>query len=227
MKTTPEKSRANVMNLHLIACFFVLLALGCDDRSSSSSGPPASTPISATAPAGMSKYAYLAADGGPHMLLPVEAASAWKGSPSMLATLNPGSDYGRACAATANTKMAVIPVGSTSALVMQNPPMSASGISSDGLAEIYDLESWKSTNLDALIARASQATPTAAMADSGKSIRLKEPDAYLLFAGDTPASSAYGVHRVKISAGTYEVMVGTYSSNGDSLTIYRLKPLKK
>jgi len=55
----------------------------------------------------MDKYPYLAADGGPHMLLPAEAASAWTGASSMLAAANPNSDYGRACAVAAKAQMGV------------------------------------------------------------------------------------------------------------------------
>jgi hypothetical protein len=178
----------------------------------------------ATAPAGMNQYPYLAADGGPHMLLPAEAAGVWTGSPSMAAVLNPKSDYGRACAATANAQMALIPVGSTSAMVFSSPPMTAWGKSADGWVEIYYLQSWTSTNLDALIAKATAALPTASLTNSGKILQLREPDAFLLFAGDTPASTAYGVHRVTIPAGKYKILVGTYTAPGESVTIYRLKP---
>lgn len=171
----------------------------------------------------MSKYPYLAADGGPHMLLPADAASAWKGAPSMLAAANPKSDYGRACAATGNAQMAVIPVGSSSALVFADPPMTSWGTSSDGLVEIYYLKSWTGMNLDALIAKATAALPTAALTNTGSTVPFSDPDAFLLFAGDTPTSTAYGVHRVKIPAGKYNVLVGTYSAAGESVTIYRLK----
>jgi hypothetical protein len=55
-------------------------------------------------------------------------------------------------------------------------------------------------------------------------LQFREPDAFLLFAGDTPTSSAYGVHRVKIPAGKYQVLIGTYSAKGESVTLYRLLP---
>jgi hypothetical protein len=99
----------------------VLSVAGCDDRSSSTAQAPPVTPMATSAPAGMNKYPYLAADGGPHMLLPAEAASAWKGVSSMAAVTNPKSDYGRAGAATASAQMGVIPVGSTTALVFADP----------------------------------------------------------------------------------------------------------
>jgi hypothetical protein len=172
----------------------------------------------------MSKYPYLAADGGPHLLLPVEAAGAWKGVSSMAAVLDPKSDYGRACAATANAQMALIPVDPASALVFADPPMTAWGKSRDGLVEVYYLGAWTGMNLDALIAKATAALPTASLTDSGATLQLHEPDAFLLFAGDTPRSTAYGVHRVTILAGKYNVLVGTYSANGESVTVYRLKP---
>ena len=157
------------------------------------------------------------------MLLPAEAASAWKGVSSVLAVMNPKSDSGRACAATANVQMATIPVGKASALVFANPPMTSWGKSADGLVEIYYLKSWTGMNLDSLISKASAALPTATMTDSGKVIHLREPDAFLLYAGDTPASTAYGVHRVTIPSGKFNVLEGTYSAAGESVTVYRMK----
>src|SRR5438874_7073218 len=115
-----ERGRIMVLWLRhpIAALILVSISLaGCDDRSSSTAQAPPSTPMPATAPLGMNKYPYLAADGGPHMLLPVEAAGVWTGAPSMLAATNPKSDYGRACAATANVQMAAIPVGPTNGLV--------------------------------------------------------------------------------------------------------------
>jgi len=199
----------------------LLAVVGCDDHSAQSSSTP---PTPTSAPAGMNKYPYLAADGGPHMLLPAEAASAWTGASSMPAATNPKSDYGRACAATANAQMGVIPVGPTTALVFADPPMTAWGTSSDGMVEVYYLESWSSMNLDALIARATAALPTASLTSSGAVLQLHQPNAFLLFAGDTPSSTAYGVYQVKISAGKYNVLVGTYTAQGESVTIYRLQP---
>ncbi|HEX4793496.1 MAG TPA: hypothetical protein VH370_06875 [Humisphaera sp.] len=149
--------------------------------------------------------------------------SRW-GAPSMLSVANPKSDYGRAGAATANAQMGIIPVGSTSALIFADPPMTAWGTSADGLVEVYYLKSWTGMNLDALIAKATLALPTASLTNSGNVLQLHEPDAFLLFAGDTPSSTAYGVHRVKIPAGKYNVLVGTYTAAGESVTIYRLQP---
>src|SRR6266404_8875267 len=164
--------------MRLVAIIFMLLLAGCDDRSSSSGEPSPSAPMNTIAPAGMNKYAYLAADGGPHMLLPAEAAGAWSGAPSMLSVANPRSDYGRACAATANAQMAVIPVGSTSALVFgPNPPMTAWGKSVDGLIEVYYLTSWTGMQLDALVAKASAALATSSMTDPGAVLNFSEPDA--------------------------------------------------
>jgi hypothetical protein len=172
----------------------------------------------------MSKYSYLTADGGPHLLLPAEAAGAWSGAPTALSVMNPSSDFGRACAATTSIQMALIPVGSTSAMVFADPPMTAWGKSVDGLVEAYYLKSWTGMDLDALIAKATAALPTASLADSGKPFRFAKPDAFLLFAGDTPSSFAYAVHRIAIPVGTYNILVGTYSAQGESVTVYRLKP---
>jgi hypothetical protein len=208
-----------------IAIVFLLVLIGCDADSS----PPAQAPLSGerklnASPPGMTRYAYLAADGGPHLLLPAQAAGNWTGAPSMLAVMNPSSDYGRACAATANKQMALIPVGSASAIVFANPPMTAWGKSADGFVEVYYLKAWTSTDLDALIAKATAALPTASLTDSGTTLRLDQPDAFLLFAGDTPSNVAYGVHRVTVPVGTYKILVGTYSGLGQSVTVYRLKP---
>ena len=171
----------------------------------------------------MNRYPYLAADGGPHMLLPVEAASAWKGAPSMPSVTDAKSDYGRAMAATANAQMGVIPVGSSNAMLFADPPMTAWGTSVDGMVEVYYLKSWTGMNLDALIAKATVALPTASLTNSGTTLHLREPDAFLLFAGDTPSSAAYSVHRVTIPAGIYDVLVGTYTAAGESVSVYRLQ----
>jgi hypothetical protein len=193
--------------------FFVIFVtlVGCDDRSSTTGQAPPSAPMkAAAAPAGMNKYPYLAADGGPHMLLPCGVA---------------GVDYNRACALTANAQIALMPVGAVSAMILADPPMTAWGTSTDGLVEVYYLKAWTGMNLDALIATATPALPTASMTDTGQVFRLAEPDAFLLFAGDTPTSTAYGVHRVKIRAGAYKILTGTFTAAGESVTIYRLQPV--
>jgi hypothetical protein len=189
----------------------LLVALGACDKTTSAPSAPTSAPPSApgAAAAGMSKYPYVAADGGPHMLLPSGV---------------PGVNYGSACAATANAQMAVLPAGPATVMVFQDPPLTAWGTSSDGLVEIYYLESWTSMSLDALVAKATAALPTASLTNSGKVFRLPQADAYLLFAGDTPTGSAYAVDRVTLPAGSYHVLVGTYSAPGESVTVYRLQP---
>jgi hypothetical protein len=194
-----------------IGLLLLLVVAGCDDLTSAPTSP-ATRPAaeSGGAPAGMSKYPYLAADGGPHALLPSAV---------------PGVDYGSACAATANAQMALLPAGAETVMVFQDPPMTAWGTSSDGLIEVYYLDSWSGMNLDALIDRATAALPTASLTDSGKVFRLAQPDAFLLFAGDTPTSFAYAVDRVPLPAGSYHVLVGTYSAPGESVTIYRLQPV--
>lgn len=207
----------------------LLLLVGCDDRGGGSGKPISTATPSASAPAGMRRFAYLAADGGPHMLLPTDVAPSWSGVPSMLGAIDPRSDYGRACAATASDKMAMITVGSGRAVVFANPPMTAWGKSSDGLLDICYLDSWTSTDLDSLIDKATAALPTASLRDSGKKLKLIAPDAFLLFAGDTtdprPTGAAYGVHRVPLGAGAYRILVGTYSSRGESVTVYRFQPM--
>ena len=210
--------------MRLLPFAILLLApctFSCDDHSTGSA-PPTTMP-NAAAPSGMNQYPYLAADGGPHMLLPVDVAAAWSGVTSPASVLNPKSDYGRACAATTPAGIAAIPVGSGSALVLSDPPMTAWGKSADGLVEIYKLNSWKGMNLDALVVRATAAFPTSALTDTGIKLHLESPDAFLLFAGDTPTSSAYGVYRVPLAAGTYHVLSGSYVGPGESVIIYRLQ----
>jgi len=92
------------------------------------------------------------------------------------------------------------------------------------MVEVYYIQSSTGMNLDALIAKTTAALPTASLTKSGVVFQLHEPDAFLLFAGDTPSSTAYGVHRVKIPAGKYNVLVGTYTASGESVTVYRLQP---
>jgi hypothetical protein len=189
----------------------LLLVLGaCDDPALGPVAPVAPPAAEASgAAAGMSRYPYLAADGGPHMLLPSAV---------------PGVSYASACAATATVQMALLPSGADTVMVFQDPPMTAWGTSSDGLVEVYYLQSWTGMNLDALVATATAALPTGSLTDSGSSFRLTQPDAFLLFAGDTPAGSTYGSYRVPLAAGRYRVLVGTYSARGESVTIYRLQP---
>lgn len=212
-----------------LGILLLLAIVGCDGGSSPDAGVPAQAEadvdvnVETSAP-GMSKYPYLATDGGPHLLLPVEAAESWSGASSMAAVMNPRSDYGRACAATANARMALIPVGPHSAVVFANPPMTAWGRSADGLVEVYYLRSWTRTDLDALIAKATAALPTASLVDTGRVIRFEQPDAYLLYAGDTPSSVVYHCHRVSVPAGTYTILEGNYSAQGESVTVYRLRP---
>lgn len=149
-----------------------------------------------SAPAGMNQFAYLAADGGPHMLLPVDVASSWSGVSSPLGALDPKSDYRRACTATSAAPIAALPVGAGTALVIANPPMTAWGKSADGLVELYDLQGWSNTNLDSLIQRATASLPTSSLKDTGLKLHLHQADAFSLYAGDTPTRTAYGVHRV-------------------------------
>jgi hypothetical protein len=197
-----------------LGIFLAIAFVGCGGVSSPSGDLPSSAQVNAPRPSRMSKYPYLAADGGPHLLLPAETAATWSGG---------ATDYGRACAATAASQMALIPVGSDSAMAFADPPMTAWGKSADGLIEVYYLKSWTGMDLDSLIAKATAALPTASLADSGKTLRFGQPDAFLLFAGDTPNSVTYACHRVSVPAGTYKVLVGTYSTQGESVTVYRLQ----
>lgn len=175
--------------------------------------------------AGMNDFDYLACDGGPHLVLPKELGRQWKGAGSVLAALNPFSDYGKACAAVANQRMAFISVGNGQAMVLADPPLSAWGRSPESWVDIYYLEAWADTNTDTMIKRAVSATPTTAMADTGKVMILKEAGLILLFAGDTPGNTAYGESAIPINPGSYRILEGHYKSGTkEEMFIYRLQP---
>jgi hypothetical protein len=203
--------------LAILALTSMFMCIACKPTAA----PPAK-PIAA--PPGLKKFHYLACDGGPHMLLPAAAAPAWRGVSSMTNVLDPKSDYGRACVAIAKDPFALLPVAASTALILQSPPMSAWGKSSDGLIEIYDLQAWDNTDLDSLITTATAALPTASLKDTGDTFELTSPDAFLLYAGDTITSFAYEVHRVPLPAGKYHLLTATYKSGINEIRIYRLKP---
>jgi hypothetical protein len=112
-------------------------------------------------PKGMSKFNYLACEGGPHLVLPKSLRSNWQGIRSPADALNPASEYGKACAAVANQRMATIAVGSGRAILLQDPPMSAWGRSPEGWVDLYYLEAWSDEDLDALIGPRSRPLPAA------------------------------------------------------------------
>jgi hypothetical protein len=180
---------------------------------------------SAEKPQGMSKFDYLACDGGPHLVLPKSLRTDWKGIHSPADAVNPASEYGKACAAVANRRMAVIAVGSGQAILLQDPPMSAWGRSHESWVDLYYLEGWKDEELDALIGRAVAATPTSGMKDTGKTIKLDEPGLILLYSGDRPGDTVYGEHHIPIETGSYRVLEGQYRvGQKEAVTIYRLRP---
>lgn len=187
----------------------VLAVIGCDDRSARQHHNPTKVVVSATKPAGMTKYAYLSGDTGPQMLLPSSAA---------------GVDYARARALTADRLMAVMPADSGTAIVLGSPPMTALGKSRDGLVEIYYLHFWKGTDLDGLIDTASAALATESLTDSGELFQLGTDDAVLAYAGVLPKMSHLSPYRVKLAAGTYRILTGEFSERAGAVTVYRLKP---
>jgi hypothetical protein len=170
----------------------------------------------------MSKHDYLACDGGPHLVLPAELASQWNGG----SLLGVGGDYARACAAVNTKERGVVSVGTGKALVMRHPGLSSWGTSGEGWVDIYDIGLVKDTDLDALIDRAIAAVPTSAMVNTGESLGLLSPDLFLLFAGDTTTSTAYGVYRIPLAAGSYTILQGRYGIPGtEQVVIYRLQPV--
>ena len=198
-----------------------MFPMGCGDSD------PVPAPSAKAAPvAGMKDFDYFCCDGGPRLVLPLAFSSSWSAT-GMAGVLDPASNYGRACAATKIDKMALIAVGTGQAIVLQSPPMSAWGHSPEGMIDVYDLQAWPSTDMDAMVHRAVVAIPTAAMTDIKKTLVLPSPDMVLLFAGEAPGTTAYGQCNIPIAAGTYRILQGDYSpAANEKLIIYRLQPVK-
>lgn len=195
--------------------------VGCDQQTQTND----SQSTAAQRQADMSEFEYLASDGGPHLVLPKELSGEWKGSSGFLFLLSSKNDYSRACAATTNQLMALLPVGHGQAIVLGNPPLSAWGHSPEGWIDIYNLQAWADTNTDALIKRAVTNMPTSGMKDSGKAITLNQPGLILLFAGDKPGNTAYGEYAIPIDAGSYRILEGHYKpQTNEEIFIYRLQP---
>jgi hypothetical protein len=187
----------------IIICLCISgMLVGCDSRKEIPE-EPSSPKIS-----GMKDFDYLACDGGPHLVLPKEFSGHWKGAGSLLNVLNPSSDYGRACAAVSTQHIALIPVGSGQALVLDDPPLSAWGHSPEGWIDIYDLQAWPTMDTDSLIKCAVAAVPTSAMTNTTKTITLTQPGLILLFAGDKPGQTAYGEYSIPIEPGKYQILEG-------------------
>jgi len=201
------------------AVILALFITGCDEPTTNTADP------SPEKRAGMKDFDYLACDGGPHLVLPRELSPQWKGGGSIAAVLNPKSDYGRACAATASRQMNLITVGAGQAMVLANPPLSAWGHSPEGWVDIYYLNAWPDTNTDSMLKRAVSATPTSAMTDTGKTIALTQPGLILLFAGDKPGRTAYGEYPIPIDPGSYQILEGHYKPTAvEEVYIYRFRP---
>ncbi|HVT79481.1 MAG TPA: hypothetical protein VHM90_02395 [Phycisphaerae bacterium] len=215
---TPKPGERNKVPPRLgcaAACLAAILVAGCG-------GSNTTRPAAGPQP-GMKKYAYLTALGGPHLLLPVEAAAEWKGSPPPKdGATRPDSDFQRACLATALDYIAVLKVGTHDALVFNDPAASAWAKSTSGELEIYVLKSFVTTDLDGLVDKA-RAAPVP-MNQTGKSFTNTGGEAYLMFAGDTVANAAYDLLRVPLPAGVYHVTQGEYAAGGEKVWIYRLVP---
>ncbi|WP_265595054.1 Imm21 family immunity protein [Haloferula sp. BvORR071] len=196
-----------------------LLALlsSCDSRK------PAGAENQGEAPpptvVGMSKYQYVACDGGPHTLLAVSTTGDWQGHRMIRST-----DYRRASSITG--KWDILPVGKGSALIMTGPPISACRLKGDpGPPDIFVLQQMASTSLDDLLDRALAATPATSFTDSGKTPRFEQADALLFFASDDPASPSYDVAKLTIAPGTYAIHTASYKGPGpEEVDVYRLVP---
>lgn len=209
-----------------LVAFAVIVVLHHSVPQSDTSTNIARTTMPTTSTPGMSHFTYFACDGGPHLVLPKAVAAQWNGSDALgLITGKLTGDYGRACAVPAPFGM--IPIGNNQALVLaESPPMSAWGRSPDGDGvDVYLLESWKTTNLDALIESAIAATPTTSMIDSKIIWTFDAIDAVLMFAGDKIGSSAYGQLDIALPAGKYRILKSHYNDPQGTLWIIRLKKM--
>ncbi len=214
-----------ISSIALCSLLILVAATSCKRPPPPGAGVPAAAPKKVQ---GMTDFDYLACDGGPHLILPTGLSSQWKGVRSIADVLNPSSDPGRAMAATKNQKMTLIPVGIGQAMVLDNPPLSSWGHSPEGWIDIYYLNGWDSTDLDALLKRAVAATPTTNMTDTGKQMTLTEPGLILLFSGDRPGNTAYGEYAIPMDAGSYQILEGHYKAGvADEIYIYRFQPAKK
>ena len=190
------------------------------------------TSIPEQMPPGMNEFEYLVCDGGPHLVLPRAVSTHWKGMKLLRYILGLTTDYGRACAAIRDRRLAVIEVGPGQAIVLAGPPMSAWGRSPEGWIDLYYLDDWSAPSLDLLIKRAVAAVPTHDMTDTGYAIKLTEPDMTLLFAGEQLGETAYGQFNIPIAVGSYRILEGQYQKgcyedrNKDTVIIYRLKPIE-
>jgi hypothetical protein len=194
------------------------LVAGCDRSDAGAGSDIATPPAPATAPAGMTKYIYQAADGGPHILLPDELRGAWRGGNG----ISTSDDYARAGKVTGS--FGLIPVGSGQGLVLAGSPgMAAIATRSDGRgADVIVLESWTSDNLDALIDESLAALPTGKLTDTKKTLTITASGATLIFAGDRPGNTAYGEERIKLEPGPYALHEGRHKSNMGELVLCRL-----
>lgn len=195
-------------------CCLVAALAACNDSTTS-------TP--ATSSAGMKKYKYLNAAGGPHLLLPTALAADWKGAPdTKTSSTGPKSDFQRACLATALEDIALLKVGTGEVLVFCDPATSAWGKSSDGNLEIYVLKSFDNPNLDNLIDRARNDIDE--MKETSKFFVMTGSDAILMFAGDTLNNATYATQQVPLAQGSYKVLQGKYQAGNEIVIVYRLVP---
>lgn len=191
-----------------VVSFFAWILSACDDAGpvGISPGTSASARAEQTAAAGMTKYNYQCADGGPHIVLPDALRGAWSGG-----ILPTGGDYGRACAVTGD--FGLIPVGEGQGLVLAgSPAMVALARSPDGNgADVFILQSWADMNLDGLVDRSLAAIPTEKMTPTGQTWQVDGGGLTAIFAADSPGDTAYGELRLSLPAGRYTLLKGHYN----------------
>lgn len=163
---------------------------------------------------------WLACDGGPHLLLPVELADAWTG----FTGAGPGpvvhGDYARAIAV--DEPFGIVDVGSGGALVLAGDPALTGCRVGDGgrLVDLFAIDELAGL-YDELVDAASPELDR--LSDSGWRLRLTTPGLVLLFAGEIVGETAYGQIEIGAPAGEYAVLTGRYEGEEGVVRLARLR----
>lgn len=162
---------------------------------------------------------FFCCDGGPHMVLPVALSASW-GGVDFEDILNPESDYGRACAVA--DPIAPIQLNSGAVLILgQSPAMSAWSRSSDSEVNLFVLEAWQTDDIAALL---TEAAKTQTLRNMEFQWEVPAPgDAYLMYAGDTVESAAYGHSLIPLPAGTYNLSEAIFENSDGRVHVFKLR----
>jgi hypothetical protein len=171
----------------------------------------------------MQEFRRFTCDGGPHIVLPASARGLWHGVGENYDPLDETTDYARACAVV--PPAGLISVGQEQALVLAgSPPMTAWNTSlSDGVLNLYVLESWSTSDIDSLLRSASDDLPTAQLRDTGMRWRVTD-DLIVMFAGDRGGATTYGESTLPRLSGQHAIYTGRYEGKLGALLFIRLEP---